>query len=276
MDDYPQPNKDELPDLYEDLDELLEDAENAIKKHFRVAENDEGDEIVYLGDADLQAYLDTMWEAPNPMVELFQDVTGLSDREFERLNGISNIGGLKGRKTDFRDEEKTEEFAEEVAKLLPDELKLETLLYSYQIVWQADHRRHYRSDYEETIREHLDEAGFPVKKDESLPGQPDFVIPEQRPFDVVGEVRVIQPRDYDKRFKEFGSEARKAAKEFPDAKFVAVANLPPFDIEERREELRDMIHDLSEAELHQVVFPDELDGLVEQLNDWGVERQSTF
>lgn len=272
MDEFPRPNSEELPDLYDDLDQLLVEAETVIENHLDVFEDEFGNNIVYFGETDVQAYLDAMWDAPHAVVELFQDITGLSDREFERLYGIANIGGLKTRKTDFRGETKAIQFAETVKELLPAEMYLETVLFTYQTVWQADHRRHYRADYEATVREHLSDNGFSVKKDESLPGQPDFVIPKSEPFGVVGEVRVVVPRDYDKRFKEFGTEARKAKREFPNAKFVAVANLPLFDIHEHREELREMIHELSEATIHRVVFPDELDELVSQLEEWNVER----
>jgi hypothetical protein len=272
MDDFPRPNSEELPDLYDDLDQLLVEAETVIENHLDVFEDEFGNNVVYFGETDVQSYLDAMWEAPHAVVELLQDITGLSDREFERLYGVANIGGLKNRKTDFRSEAKAIQFAETVKELLPAEMYLETVLFTYQTVWQADHRRHYRADYEATVRDHLRDHGFPVKKDESLPGQPDFVIPRSEPFHVIGEVRVIVPRDYDKRFKEFGTEARKAKHEFPDAKFVAVPNLPLFDIHERREKLREMVQDLSEATIHRVVFPDELDELVSQLEIWGVER----
>lgn len=274
MVEYPQPNKEELPKLYEDLDKLLEDAEDTLRNNFTITTDGNGTETIQFGDANLSDFLDAMWEAPHVMVELFQDITGLSDREFHRLYGISNIGGLKGRKTDFRQEDKAIAFAEEVADLVPDEMYLESPLFAYQIVWQADHRRHYRSDFEDDVRGDLTKAGFPNKKDETLIGQPDFVIPTKPPFEVIGEVRVIATRDYDKRFKEFGSEARKVKREFPNAKFVVVARLSAHDIEERRDELRDRIHDLSEATIHMVVFPDEMDKLIDQLHKWEVTHQT--
>lgn len=267
--EYPTPNDEELPQLYEDLGERLRIAEIVLRDWFPV-ETAEGHEVVLLAEVSETVYLDAMWEDPGVMVELFQNVTGLSDREFERVSGHRNIGGLKERKTDFRDEEKAEAFASAVRAQLPGSMYLETLLFTYQTVWQADHRRHYRGRYEETVRERLRGAGFRVAKDESLPGKPDFVVPTESPFAAVGEVRVVVPRDYDKRFKEFGSEARKARESFPEAKFVAVANVPAYELDERRAELRAMVHDLAEAEIDTVVFQDEIDELASQFEHWGI------
>lgn len=268
--EYPTPNDEELPQLYDDLDERLETAEAVLRDHFPIETTGRHEEVVLSGVSET-TYLDAMWDEPAVMVELFQNVTGLSDREFERLSGHANIGGLKERKTDFTDEEKAEAFASAVREQLPESMYLETLLFTYQTVWQADHRRHYRRQYEETVREMLRDAGFGVIKDESLPGKPDFVVPAEPPFTAVGEVRVVVPRDYDKRFKEFGSEARKASESFPEAKFVAVANIPAYELDERRAELRAMVHDLAEAEIDAVVFQDEIDELVAKFERWNVE-----
>ncbi|MFB6176888.1 MAG: hypothetical protein ABEI99_07055 [Halobaculum sp.] len=265
--EYPTPNEEELPQLYDDLRERLDTTETVLRDFFPIETAGQHERVV-LSSVSETTYLDAMWEEPAVMVELFQNVTGLSDCEFERLSGHANIGGLKERKTNFTDEEKAEAFASAVREQLPESMYLETLLFTYQTVWQADHRRHYRRQYEETVRETLRDAGFGVVKDESFPGKPDFVVPTESPFLAVGEVRVVVPRDYDKRFKEFGSEARKASESFPDAKFVAVANVPAYELDERRTELRAMIHDLAEAEIDAVVFQDEIDDLTTQLERW--------
>lgn len=143
-------------------------------------------------------------------------------------------------------------------------------------MWENDQRRHVRAGYERDVRDILESHGYPNFKGNSLPGEPDFVIPETDPYEVIGEVRVIQPRDYKKRFKEFGSEARAANTHFPDAKFVALAHVGR-QIERRdRDTLRKMVHDSSAAEIHAVFFQDEIDQLVSQLDDWGISQQSTL
>lgn len=147
------------------------------------------------------------------------------------------------------------------------------MLFAFVKMWENDQRRHERAKYEEYVREYLEEHGYPNFKGNTLPGEPDFVVPTEQPYEVVGEVRVIQQRDQQKRFKEFGSEARAAAENFPGAKFVAVANVTQFNLRERREELREEVHRASAATIDAVVFQDELDRLVDHLNEWGVIRE---
>jgi len=269
---YPKPNEDELPGLYEELDELLDEAEAALRRHFVIETDECGTERVVFGEATASDFLDALWEDSHSLMPLFQKITGLADREFERLYGEKNIGNLRDRKTDFRDEKKATKLADALVDLLPNDLALETVLFAFVKLWENDQRRHERAKYEEYVREHLEEHGYPNFKGNTLPGEPDFVVPSDKPYEVVGEVRVIQQRDQQKRFKEFGSEARAAAENFPDAKFVAVANVTQFNLRERREELREEVHKASAANIHAVVFQDELDRLVDHLREWGVTR----
>lgn len=271
---YPKPNSEELPGLYEELDELLEEAEVALRRHFPIETGEWGHERVVFGEATRADFLDALWEDSHSLVPLFQKVAGLPDREFERLYGQKNIGNLRDRKTDFRDEEGAIKFAEALVELLPHDLALETVLFTFVKMWEKDQRRHERAKYEEYVREQLEEHGYPNFKGNTVPGEPDFVVPTEEPYEVVGEVRVIQQRDQQKRFKEFGSEARAAAENFPDAKFVAVANVTQFDLREEREELREAVHTASAANIHAVVFQDELDRLVDRFDEWDVRRGS--
>lgn len=270
---YPRPNSEELPGLYEELDDLLDDAEAALRRHFVIETDECGHERIVFGEATTSDFLDALWEDSHSLMPLFQKITGLPDREFERLYGEKNIGNLRDRKTDFRDEEQAVKFADALVDLLPHDLTLETVLFAFVKMWENDQRRHERAKYEEYVREYLEEHGYPNFKGNTLPGEPDFVVPTEEPYEVVGEVRVIQQRDQQKRFKEFGSEARAAAENFPDAKFVAVANVTQFNLRERREELREDVHKASAANIHAVVFQDELDRLVDHLNEWGVTRE---
>lgn len=270
MDQYPRPNSEELPGLYERLDELVSDAEAALRRHFHVETGECGHERIVFGEATRSDFLDALWQDSHSLVPLFQKIAGLPDREFERLYGEQNIGNLRDRKTDFRDEEQAIRFADALVDLLPHDLALETVLFAFVKMWESDQRRHERAKYEEYVREYLEEHGYPNFKGNTLPGEPDFVVPTDDPFEVVGEVRVVQQRDQQKRFKEFGSEARAAAENFPGAKFVAVARVPQVNLRERREELREEVHDASAANVHAVVFHDELDRLVDQFDQWDV------
>lgn len=267
---YPKPNAEELPGLYDELDELLGDAETALRTHFIIETDTCGNERVVFGEATTSDFLNALWEDSHTLMPLFQKVTGLPDREFERLYGEKNIGNLRDRKTDFRDEEKAVRFANALIGLLPNNLALETVLFTFVKMWESDQRRHKRGQYEEYVREHLAEHGYSNFKGNTLPGEPDFVIPTEEPYEIIGEVRVIQQRDQQKRFKEFGSEARAAAVNFSEAKFVAVASVTQFNIREQREKIREEVHKASAANIDAVVFQDELDRLIEQLNEWNI------
>jgi len=158
--------------------------------------------------------------------------------------------------------------------ILPDEMYVETALYTFYQMAENDQRRHVRSNYEDVLLEELRERGIPVKKDESLPGKPDLVIPDSPPHTVLGEVRALHSKDYQKRVKNFDSEARNAKEQFPDAHFIVVAKFPPHQIEAEGEELRQGIKHANDN-IDSVYFDGEIDEFVEQLEAWGVERRDT-
>jgi len=274
--DYPRTSEEELPELYDELDRMLEQIERVLRMQFPLRDVGEGDKVVFK-NASTDNYLDAMWADPEAMVPFFQKISGLPDREFERQYGIRNVGSsLRGRKTDFRNEDRATTFAEAVDELLPDELYLETLLYTFVTIWENDQRRHYRARYEETVLDHLNERGYPAFKGNSLPGEPDIVIPENEPYEVTGEIRVIQQKDKKKRFKEFGSEARVAEEHFPDTYFIVVANVGNYITTVDREELREEIYEEAAGPIDRIVFQDELDDLVAQFDEWGITRQETL
>lgn len=273
MINYPRTSEDELPELYEKLDDLLERIERVLKEHFPTRSTDHGVRIVF-NEATSDDYLDAMWADSEAMVPFFQKITGLTDREFDRQFGRRNIGSLEGRETDFREEEKAGEFAEALEVILPSDLYLETLLFTFATMYENDQRRHFRAQYEETVRDYLAEHGYPNFKGNSLPGEPDIVIPDSQPYEVTGEVRVIQQKDRKKRFKEFGSEARVAKQHFPNANFIVVVNLGQYMENVDRDMLREEILSEAAGPIDAIFFHDELDELVEQLHEWKVTRQS--
>lgn len=276
MDDFewPKPNIEELPDMYAEIDDLLDRAEEAIRENFDVQKRG-GGEVVVFANATVDDILDAMWDETEAIVPLFQKISGLPNREYRALYNEPSIGNrLRDYKTDFRDRENAQDFAAAMKDHLPDELYLETVLYTFAKMWENDQRRFARMSFEEDVIEFLVENGYPARKDESLPGKPDIVIPRERPFEVVGEVRVMKPEDIRKRIKNFRDEAREAAENFPDSKFIIVANMPPYAIDGMREERRTEIGD--RPEIDAVFFRDELEDILDQLEDWGVTRQATL
>jgi len=268
--EYPRTTETEFPELYEELDDLLERIEGVLRSNFEVQEFEASERVLFAA-AGVEDYLDAMWADSEAMVPFFQKVTGLPDREFDRQHGVRNIGSkLSGRKTDFRDEEDARVFAQVVSDLLPEDLAMETLLYTFVTMWENDQRRHYRARYESEVLEFVRERGYPAKKGSELPGEPDLVVPDTEPYRVTGEIRVIQRKDKKKRFKEFGTEARAAKENFPGARFVVVANVGSYITTVDREELREEIHEEASGPIDLVAFQDELEILVERLHDWGV------
>jgi hypothetical protein len=272
-DDWPRPSEEELPDLYDDIDEILDSIEENLRTHFRI-ENGNNEEIIF-SEADRADYLECMDSNHNAMVPFFQKIVGLPDREFERQYGISGVGQrLSDRKTSFVEDETAKKFAEALEELMPSSLSLETVEYTFFKMWEADQRRFYRMRYEENVRDFLEENGYMNFKGNTLPEEPDFVIPESEPYEVLGEIRVIQQKDREKRFKEFRSEAAEAAKNFPDAYFIAVANMGAYiERVDDREDLRNRITKDDESEIDAVFFHDERDKMLNQLEEWDVSRQ---
>jgi len=269
--DWPKPSSEELPELYDDLDQMVNDAETILRKHFTIAENP--NRIVF-GDATAADYMEAIDTNPNVIIAFFQKLAGLPDREFERQYGVQGVGSrLRDRKTSLKGVEDAEEFAEALEQLMPHSLPLKGVLYAFYKSWEGDQRRFYRMRYESEILDYLCENGYAAWKGNSLPGEPDIVIPESTPYEVVGEVRVIQRTDKEKRFKEFRSEANEASENFPEAKFVAVANLGKEYLEQRdREEVRAEITKNGTSEIDAVIFHDERDELLGTLDNWGVSK----
>lgn len=270
--EFPKASQDILPDLYEELDEAKDTVKSVLRTRFRVT-NDGDAETIRFGEATEDDFLEAMHEAPAVMVPFFMKISGLPSREFERVYGIKNVDAMKTWTTkDLRESEEGNVFAEALVQVLPDSLYLETCLYTFYLMWENDQRRHQRAKYEEVVRERLEEAGFPNRKGEDLPGKPDVVIPPNRPVEVLGEVRDMHRKDFRKRNKNFDSEAKRAKANFPEAKFVVVAKFPKHQIENERRKLRDIVLDLNPDNIDAVIFPDEFERFYNLLEEWEVNR----
>ncbi|MDL0120608.1 hypothetical protein PNQ29_12840 [Halobacterium salinarum] len=271
--DWPRPSQEELPDLYEDIDKMVKVAETELREHFTITNSEAGERIQF-GDADADDFLEAIDSDHEVMIALFQKTAGLPDREFERQYGVRDVGSrFRERKSSLKDVEEAQEFASALADLMPESLSLEATLYSFYKAWEGDQRRFYRMHYESEFLEFLNEQGFSAWKGNSLSGEPDIVIPESKPFDVIGEIRVIQQKDKQKRFKEFRTEAHEAHANFDDIQFVVVANLGKQYLEDHgRETVRSEITTGGASEIDAVFFHDERDEFVAQMEEWGVSK----
>lgn len=268
--DYPQPDQNLLPKLYEHLDSQVEIVERTLRQHFNV-ESSSGHEVILFEEASQEDYLEALYEEPEAMVPLFMKLTGLTRRVFGRVYGIEHIDGIKKWKTkDLRETEKGQTFAEAVRDLMPEKLYLETVLYMFYKFWETDRRRSFRRDYEEVILERLQEVGYPAVKDETIKGKPDIAIPRSEPYEVLGEVRAIDIDDFQKRAKNFRDEAESAKDRYPNTRFVAVAKMPKHQLDRRREELRS---GLEAGNIDLVVFQDEMHIFFDRLATWGVSKE---
>lgn len=270
--DWPRPSEEELPDMYEDIDAMVSTAEILLREHFEIIADPE--ERIQFGAATPEDYINAIDANHGVMIALFQKIAGLPDREFERQYGVKGIGSrFRDRKTSLADVEDAQRFAEALTELMPDSLSLEATLYAFYKAWEGDQRRFYRMRYETEFLEFLEEEGYEAWKGNSLPGEPDIVIPNSEPYDVIGEIRVIQQKDKQKRFKEFRTEAHEAHDNFEDIKFLVVANLGRQYIEDHgRETVRNEITKNGTSEIDAVVFHDEREECVEQLEEWGVAK----
>lgn len=268
--DFPKPDEDILPDLFEHLDEQVEIVEQTLRQHFLI-ENRHGHEIVVFGAADKEDFLEALYENPETMVPFFMKITGLARRVFARVYGVDHIDQMKGwEQKDLRKTEKGQTMAEAVNELLPDKMYLETALFSFYKMWEADKRRTFRREYEAVILERLRDKGYPAKKDETIKGKPDIAIPATTPYEVLGEVRAIDIDDFQKRAKNFRDEATEAKQNYPRAYFVAVAEMPKHQLKRRREKLREGVE---AGNIDLVVFQDEMDLLFDTLEEWGIRKQ---
>lgn len=269
--DYPKPDEDSLPELFDLLDKTVNDVERVLRKHFEIEEQD-GHEVILFSEAEVKDYHNTICEETDAMVPFYMKLTGLTRRVFARKYGIDGVDRVKTLSDEgVRESEKTHALADAAHTLMPEEMYLETALYTFYKMWEVNQRRNIRRQYEDVILERLRDKGYPAVKDETLDGKPDIAIPENGPLEVLGEVRSIDIDDFQKRAKNFKDEAREAQQNYPGTRFVVVAEMPEHQLERRREGLRETI---LEGEIDLVVFQDEMDELFDTLDEWDVTRET--
>jgi len=268
LEDYPRPNIKELPGLYAELDDLVRHAEIAIRN---LPERlfDEGTEVINFGEMTENEFRDLVGRDPNVMVIAFTRVCGLSDREFSRLFRLKDVYRL--RDSWNSDQEGANTFVKAMRQLLPQQMRLETFLYTFFRMWEEHQKRHHRARFEENVRTFFGTHGYECKKI-THPTEVNGAIPPENPRLVI-QVRTGVRKDLVKRAKEFSSEFDKSIEAFPNAKFMIVFKIPQHELD-RRDEIRQVIIDQRKGKKPYdiVLFQDELEDALKKLEEWRVPK----
>ncbi|NVM55283.1 MAG: hypothetical protein HWN66_16370 [Candidatus Helarchaeota archaeon] len=277
--DFPKPNFSELPDLYDDLDQLAIRIINVItslnKKLY-----DSLHQKIYFNKMSKEDLKNLISNDPDALVPAFVKNCGLSIREFERLYGIKNIYKLRNpRRWDPHLDRDAKKLIDIISSLFENlELSLETFLYTFYKMWEADEKRHYRAKKaEEQVKEFFRRKGYncdkvtnPVELDAAIP-------PSSDPKNVlVGiPIRTGVRRDLVKRAKEYSSEFDDFRDKFPNAKIIIVFRIPQHELE-NKEGIRHTINAQREGKESYdcLVFQDELDIALQKLEEWKIPKKN--
>lgn len=269
--EFPRPNKEELPELYMELDRQIKRVENVIRRlpeqHF-----DKDEEIIHFGRMQKSELCKIIAKDPDTMVICFTRVCGLSDREFFRLYGLENV--YKLRKAWQRDLEATDRFLEALIKLLPKQMYLETFLYTFYRMWEEHQKRHYRAKFEPFVRNFFQRHGYECRKIVH-PTEVNGAIPPTNP-QVVMQVRTGVRKDLVKRAKEFSVEFDRSLEAYPNSKFIVIFKIPDHQLK-RRNEIRQVIidHRKGKKQYDAVLFQDELEEALKKLRKWKVQKATS-
>lgn len=268
LEDYPRPNKQELPGLYAELDKLLLRVEKTIKKLPKRFLDKEIIRFGKIGEFELKKLIS---EDPEMMVKALTRVCGLTVRECSRLFGLKEVYRLCSSKNWIPGGKDENLFIKIVMDLLPEEMCLETFLYTFYKMWEGDQRRHYRAKFEKEIRKFFRARGYNCEKI-TKPIEADAAIPPDDPR-VLIQTRVGVIRDLEKRAKEFNSEFTHTTREFPDARFVVIYNIPPHELG-RRDEFRQKIlgRRIGRRSYDAVFFQDELELALQRFKEWRIPK----
>jgi hypothetical protein len=266
--DYPRPNIKELPGLYAELDNLIQDAEIAIRGLPERLFNRSA-ETINFGEMTENEFHDLIGRNPDVMVIAFTRVCGLSDREFSRLFRLENVYRL--RESWQSDREGANTFVKAMMQLLPEQMRLETFLYTFFRMWEEHQKRHHRARFEEDVRTFFRTHGYECRKI-THPTEVNGAIPPENPL-LVMQVRTGVRKDLVKRAKEFSSEFDKSIEAFANAKFMIVFKIPYHELD-RRDEIREVIMDQRKGKkpYDMVLFQDELEDALKKLEEWGVPK----
>jgi len=220
----PRPNRDELPTLYEDLDEMVRKI-GLILINSRLYEPETT--MIRFDRANEEDILELIKENPDLMIPFFVMVCGFSVRELERLYGIRNVYSI-------RKGEQLYKFSKVVKDNLLMPLYLETLIYKFYKNWEEHQKRHYRGrEAEEYVIRILRQNGYNAGKIrvicKSKEMEIDCAIPPNNNFKVAIMIREGVFRDLLKRAKEYSTEYDDLLECFPGIKFVLIYFVSPHE-----------------------------------------------
>ena len=259
----------ELPGLYADLDRLAETAEVLIRG-LPKSLFDEDNEIISFGSMSVSDLAELIGRAPDIMVIAFTRVCGLSDREFSRLFGLTNVYKLR-RSHNWLTGKDEGLFLRSIHGLLPKHMHLETFLYTFYKMWEEHQKRHYRARFEKDVRAFFQAHGYSCEKI-TVPTELNGAIPPLDPR-VLLQIRTGVRKDLVKRAKEFSTEFDEGIKAFPKARFIVVFRIPEHELD-RREEIREVIISQRSGRPYDgVFFHDELEDALNNLQEWNIPRE---
>ena len=231
---FPRPNFEEMPDFYDELDDLAGRVEKAIRK-LSPKLFDEGKEIIRFSkmvEDDLRALIKA---DPDALVPAFTKVCGLSVRQFERLYGLKNVYKLRRLEDWSRPTEENDKFVRAVLEQLGAlNLALETFIYTFYKAWEVDRKRFVRGKRaEEEVQKFLKKRGYdcgkvtkPVEVDVAIPPSQDDAIK----ILVAIPVRTGVRRDLVKRAKEFSEEYDTFTRAFRSARVLVIFRIPKHEL----------------------------------------------
>ena len=270
LEDYPRPNIEELGELYDVLDDLAMRVERAIRNLPRHLFDSEK-EIIHFGEMSKRELSELIGGDPQVMVIAFNRAFGLSDREFARLFGLENV--YKLRESWDSNQEGRDIFVGAIGSLLPNQMHLETFLYTFYKMWEEHQKRHYRARFENHVRRFFRSHGYDCGKI-TKPTEVNGAIPSTNPR-VVMQVRTGVRKDLVKRAKEFSSELEASIEAFPHARFLVIFKIPKHELK-RREEIRQVIKDKRKGRrpYDAVLFQDELKDSLDKLKEWSIPKST--
>ena len=270
----PRPNYAELRPMYDELDDMARRAGRAL---MRSGLFERGSLLIRFDRATRDDIISIIKKDPDVMVPFFVMVCGFSDRELERLYGISNVYSLRGK----AGQKKLEAFAQAVVDNLRHPLHLETIIYKFYKNWEEHQKRHYRGRVAEYfVREVLERHGYEAGKVrvncKGKEREIDVAVPPRSSdLRVAIQVRQGVSKDLIKRAKEFSSEFDELMECYPNAKFVVVYFVSPHE-KNRIGEIYSKIASEREGKRPYdlvILRPEEVEEkLVPKLEEWGVPK----
>lgn len=260
----PRPVFDELPQLYNELDEMARKVAEILSKS-RFYDRDTG--LVHFERMSEEDLLDLMRSSPSELVPLLVTFCGLSIRELE-AHGVKDVYKLR----ETFDDVKAKRLVTIVKGLLNAPYSIETVIYKFYKNWEEHQIRQYRAKVEREIRQFFRSRGYDCKKLKK-PIEVDGAIPPKNPK-VVFQIRTGVMKDLRKRAKEFSKEYEAAKEKFPHAHFVPIY-IPREHELKHKEDIRRIIMEEGGNKYELVVISkDELPKLLKKLEEWRVPKKS--